>query len=129
MSTFMHAVGFGLVTSAVIALSAVALSLQFSVSNIPNFAHGEFLTLACTAALVAQYITNNVFIDVLVGAIVVAIAAWLINRAIIEPFNRRWRQGDGALRGDHRALADDPEHHHHLLRRHHPHPGRCRPRP
>jgi branched-subunit amino acid ABC-type transport system permease component len=89
MSTFMHAVGFGLVTSAVIALSAVALSLQFSVSNIPNFAHGEFLTLGMYGALVAQYLTNNVFVDVLVGAIVVGAAAWLINRTIIEPFNRR----------------------------------------
>ncbi|HEY7928311.1 MAG: branched-chain amino acid ABC transporter permease [Candidatus Dormibacteria bacterium] len=89
MSTFMHAVGFGLVTSAVIALSAVALSLQFSVSNIPNFAHGEFLTLGAYGALVAQYLTNNLFFDALVGAGVTATAAWAINRGIIEPFNRR----------------------------------------
>jgi branched-subunit amino acid ABC-type transport system permease component len=82
-------VGFGLVTSAVIALSAVALSLQFSVSNIPNFAHGEFLTLGMYGALVAQFATNNVFVDVLVGAAVTGAAAWLINRSIIEPFNRR----------------------------------------
>ncbi len=85
----MHAVGFGLVTSAVIALSAVALSLQFSVSNIPNFAHGEFLTLGAYGALVAQYLTNNLFFDALVGAGVTATAAWAINRGIIEPFNRR----------------------------------------
>ncbi|MDQ2960558.1 MAG: branched-chain amino acid ABC transporter permease [Candidatus Dormibacteraeota bacterium] len=89
MSTFLHAVGFGLVTSAVIALSAVALSLQFSVSNIPNFAHGEFLTLGMYGALVAQFVTNNIFVDVIVGGIVTAVVAWGINRMIIEPFNRR----------------------------------------
>ncbi|HUZ69285.1 MAG TPA: branched-chain amino acid ABC transporter permease [Candidatus Saccharimonadales bacterium] len=89
MSTFTHVVGFGLVTSAVIALSAVALSLQFSVSNIPNFAHGEFLTLGMYGALVTQRLTDNIFVDALGGAAVTAVAAWAINRGIIEPFNRR----------------------------------------
>jgi neutral amino acid transport system permease protein len=85
----MHSVGFGLVTSAVIALSAVALSLQFSVSNIANFAHGEFLTLGAYGALIAQLVTHNLFIDALVGGVVTAVAAWAINRGIIEPFVRR----------------------------------------
>jgi branched-subunit amino acid ABC-type transport system permease component len=85
----MHSVGFGLVTSSVIALSAVALSLQFSVSNIPNFAHGEFLTLGAFGALVAQFFTHNLIIDALAGGVVAAVAAWAINRAVIEPFMRR----------------------------------------
>jgi branched-subunit amino acid ABC-type transport system permease component len=37
-------VGFGLITASILALSTVALSLQFSVTNIPNFAHGEIMT-------------------------------------------------------------------------------------
>lgn len=89
MTIFMHSVGFGLVTAAVIALSAVALSLQFSVSNIANFAHGEFLTLGAYGALIAQLVTHNLFIDALAGGVVTAAAAWAINRGIIEPFVRR----------------------------------------
>lgn len=89
MTVFMHSVGFGLVTASVIALSAVALSLQFSVSNIPNFAHGEFLTLGAYGAFMAQLVTHNLFIDALAGGAVTAAIAWAINRGVIEPFMKR----------------------------------------
>ncbi len=89
MSTLLLAIGFGLVTSAVIALSAVALSLQFSISNIPNFAHGEFLTLGAYGAFVAQVFTHNLVIDAIGAVVFAAAAGWLVNTAVIEPFVRR----------------------------------------
>lgn len=45
MSVFFLAVGFGLVTAAVLTLAAVGLTLQFGITNYVNFAYGEFLTL------------------------------------------------------------------------------------
>jgi neutral amino acid transport system permease protein len=45
MHDFFLAVGFGLVTASILAISTVALSLQYSVTNVPNFAHGEVMTL------------------------------------------------------------------------------------
>jgi branched-subunit amino acid ABC-type transport system permease component len=44
MDTFLLAVGFGLATSSILALAAVAVSLQVSVTNFINFAYGDFMT-------------------------------------------------------------------------------------
>ncbi len=44
MHSFLLAVGFGLATSAILALAAVSVSLQVSVTNFINFAYGDFLT-------------------------------------------------------------------------------------
>jgi branched-subunit amino acid ABC-type transport system permease component len=83
------AVGFGLVTAAIISLSTVALSLQYSVTNIPNFAHGELMTLGAYGALVAQRSTDNIVVQALAAALVGGMFAWAMNYFIIQPFNRR----------------------------------------
>jgi branched-subunit amino acid ABC-type transport system permease component len=44
MHNFLLAVGFGLATSSILALAAVSVSLQVSVTNFINFAYGDFLT-------------------------------------------------------------------------------------
>jgi Branched-chain amino acid ABC-type transport system, permease components len=83
------AIGFGLVTASIIALATVALSLQYSVTNVPNFAHGELLTLGAYGALVAQRATDNIALQALTAAIVAGAFAWAMNFFIIQPFNRR----------------------------------------
>jgi branched-subunit amino acid ABC-type transport system permease component len=89
LTTFLQAIGYGLVTSSVIALSAVALSLQWKVSNIPNFAHGEFLTVGAYGAMVAQVFTDNLAVDAALGIALAAAVAAASNIAFIEPFLRR----------------------------------------
>ena len=89
MQDILLAIGFGLVTAAIIALSTVALSLQYSVTNIPNFAHGELMTIGAYAALVAQRATDNVLLQAVAAAICGGIFAWSMNRFIIQPFARR----------------------------------------
>src|SRR6516225_8581311 len=54
MSTFLVSVGVGLATAAILALSAVAFTLEYAVSRIANFAHGEFLTIGAYAAYSTQ---------------------------------------------------------------------------
>jgi neutral amino acid transport system permease protein len=84
------AVGFGLVTAAIIALSTVALSLQYSVTNIPNFAHGELMTLGAYGALeVQRAIGGNLLFQALGAALIGGFFAWAMNRFIIQPFTRR----------------------------------------
>ena len=51
MNTLLLGIGFGLVTASVLAISTVALSLQFGVTRVPNFAHGELMTVGAYAAL------------------------------------------------------------------------------
>ena len=50
MTTFLVTIGIGLSTAAILSLSAVAFTLEYAVSRIANFAHGEFLTLGAYAA-------------------------------------------------------------------------------
>jgi len=47
---FLHAIGFGIVTAAVLALAAVGFTVQFGVTNILNLAYGDVMT---TSAFVA----------------------------------------------------------------------------
>lgn len=89
MNTILLSVGYGLVTASIIALSAIALSLQYGVSNIPNFAHGEFLTIGAYGALVAQHLTGIFVLDALIGGAAGALVAWLVNLLVIESFVRR----------------------------------------
>ncbi len=89
MQDLLLGVGFGLVTASIIALSTVALSLQYSVTNIPNFAHGELMTVGAYAALVAQNAHGNVLVQAFAAALFGGIVAFLMNYLVIQPFTRR----------------------------------------
>jgi len=66
----------------------VALSLQFSVTNIPNFAHGEIMTAGAYGALVTQSVTHNVFAAGVVACLLGGALALFLNWAILTPFAR-----------------------------------------
>jgi neutral amino acid transport system permease protein len=82
------AIGFGLVTASIIALATVALSLQYSVTDIPNFAHGELLTIGAYGAYVTQRFTDNLVVAAVVAATLSAGLAVLLNTALLQPFAR-----------------------------------------
>ena len=89
MSNLALGVGFGLVTASILALSAVALSLQYSVTNVPNFAHGELMTVGAYAAYVAQQSTHSIPIEVLSAVLAGGILGFSINRFLLQPFVKR----------------------------------------
>jgi neutral amino acid transport system permease protein len=88
VNDFLLAVGFGLVTAGILALSTVSWSLQYAVSRVPNLAHGEILTSGAYAAYVAQNYTHNLLVTALVAAAAGAVVAWLMNVIVIEGFAR-----------------------------------------
>ena len=88
MTEFWAALSAGLVTSAIIGLSAVAMSMQFGVTKHANFAHGELLTIAAYTAVEVHPLTSNILVEALAGAVVAALAAWLINRLVIERYRK-----------------------------------------
>lgn len=90
MLIYLHAIGFGLVTASILALASVGLSLQFGVTNYINFAYGELLTFGAYFAWIAntQY-GWNIWVALLVGALIVGIVAVVINLLILQPFIRR----------------------------------------
>lgn len=89
MSHLLQAVGFGLATAAIIALAAVAVSLQVSVTNFFNFAFGDFMSLGAYVAWTANQEGINFFLSVLLGGLAVGVLGVLANYLVFRPFMRR----------------------------------------
>jgi len=89
MNQFTLAIGFGLVTSAILVLSAVGFTLQFGVSNIFNLAYGDAMTLSAFIAYLADAAGAGIWVAILVGAATGALVSVLISRLIFTPFLRR----------------------------------------
>jgi neutral amino acid transport system permease protein len=90
MTTFLVSIGIGLSTAAILSLSAVAFTLEYAVSRIANFAHGEFLTIGAFAAYSGQRIFHqNVAAAAVIAAAAGAVAGLALNAGIIEQFRGR----------------------------------------
>lgn len=90
MTTFLIAVGAGLSTAAILSLSAVAFTLEYAVSRIANFAHGEFLTVGAYAAYTGQtFFHRNVAAAALIAALAGMLAGLALNAGLIEQFRGR----------------------------------------
>jgi branched-subunit amino acid ABC-type transport system permease component len=89
MSTFSHAVGFGLVTAAIVALAAVAVSLQVSVTNFINFAYGDFMTFGAYIAWTASSHGVNLVLAIALGGVATGVLGVAANVLVWRPFVRR----------------------------------------
>ncbi len=90
MTTFLVTVGIGLSTAAILALSSVAFTLEYAVSRVANFAHGEFLTIGAYAAYSGQHIFHqNVAAAALIAAAAGLLAGLALNAGLIEQFKGR----------------------------------------
>jgi neutral amino acid transport system permease protein len=79
VQTLFLGIGFGLVTASVLAISAVALTLQFSVTDVPNFSHGELMTIGAYTALEVQTFTSNLVVGALLAAASGAVLAFILS--------------------------------------------------
>lgn len=90
VNEFLQAVGFGIVTAAVLALAGVGLTLQFGVTNYANFAYGDLMTLG---VYVTWAFTTGLHLNFVVALIVGVVATSLVSVAVAEvvmgPFVRR----------------------------------------
>jgi branched-subunit amino acid ABC-type transport system permease component len=89
MNQLFQAAGFGLATASIIALAAVAVSLQVSVTNFFNFAFGDFMSLGAYVAWTANQAGVNFFLAVLLGGVAVGVLGMLANFLVFRPFMRR----------------------------------------
>jgi branched-chain amino acid transport system permease protein/neutral amino acid transport system permease protein len=89
VSLLIESVGFGLLTSAVLAIAAIGFTLQFAVTNVLNLAFAAVMT----AGMYAAYEVNSAGVSVWIG-LIVAMAAGaalsvLLNYVVYAPFQRR----------------------------------------
>src|SRR5579863_8245065 len=80
--------GFGLVTAAILALSAVAFTLEYAVTNVANLSHGEILTIGAYAAYLIHQWTGNLLLAALGAAAAGGVIAVVVYSAVIDRFIR-----------------------------------------
>ncbi|HEV2581949.1 MAG TPA: branched-chain amino acid ABC transporter permease [Ktedonobacteraceae bacterium] len=88
MSEALLILGFGLVTAAILSLSAVAFTLEYAVTRVANLAHGEILTTGAYAAYLVQQATGNAILAALGAAAAGGLLALLMHVAVIDRFVR-----------------------------------------
>lgn len=88
MDTMALGVGFGLVTGAILALAALAFTLQYAVSNILNLAFGELLTYGAYAGYMATRWSHSPAVAAVAAALAGGATASVINAGMVEPFLR-----------------------------------------
>lgn len=72
----------GISLGSIIALGSVGLTLTYGVLRLSNFAHGDFMTLGAYATFLANSLGINIWLSMMVGAIV-TIAAFLLTEKLI----------------------------------------------
>ena len=89
MNQLTLAIGFGLVTSAILALGVVGFTLQFGVSNILNLAYGDVMTVSAFMAYLVNAGGAGIWLAMCAGAATGAVVSVLISTLIFTPFLRR----------------------------------------
>jgi branched-subunit amino acid ABC-type transport system permease component len=90
MSIFWISVGMGLAVAAILALSAVAFTLEYAVSRVVNLAHGEVLTIGAYAAYVAENtLHQSIYVCAAVATIFGALTGVALNFFLIERFRNQ----------------------------------------
>src|ERR1700693_3214823 len=74
----------------ILAIPAVAFTMQFSVTNVVNFAFGEFITFGAFMALTAdQHLHLNLWEAFIFAGVASAILSYVVGHFIYPPFFRR----------------------------------------
>jgi branched-subunit amino acid ABC-type transport system permease component len=79
----------GLVVGSSLALVASGLALLFGVLHIINFAQGDFFMLGAYAVLFLLRLTNNYFLSVIVGTVLVGVLGGVLLSLIVWPLLQR----------------------------------------
>jgi branched-chain amino acid transport system permease protein/neutral amino acid transport system permease protein len=89
VSLFVESIGFGLVTSAVLAVASVGFTLQFAVTNVLNLAYGGVMIVSAYAAYMVNQRGVSIWISALAGIAAGALLSLFLNNVIYAPFQRR----------------------------------------
>ena len=89
MSLFLASVGFGLITSAVLAIASVGFTLQFAVTDVLNLAFAAVMTAGAFVAYWVNQAGVSVWIGLAAAVAVCSVLSVLLNLAVYAPFQRR----------------------------------------
>jgi branched-subunit amino acid ABC-type transport system permease component len=89
MTIFLASLGFGLVTSSVLAIAAVGFTLQFGVTDVLNLAYGAVMIAGAYLAYVLNSHGVNIWVAAVVAVVACSAASVLLNAGVYTPFQRR----------------------------------------
>jgi branched-chain amino acid transport system permease protein/neutral amino acid transport system permease protein len=89
VSLFLASVGFGLITSAVLAIAAVGFTLQFAVTDVLNLAFAAIMTAGAFIAYWINQLGASLWIGVAVAVAACSVLSVLLNLVVYAPFQRR----------------------------------------
>src|SRR5260370_13546941 len=84
-------IGFGIIDGAILAVAALGFTLQLGVTNVVNFAYGEFITFGALGGVLINRlgIQTNFWETVLVGGVSGALLSFVIGQFLYAPFFKR----------------------------------------
>jgi branched-subunit amino acid ABC-type transport system permease component len=88
MAVFISAVGFGIVTAAILAISAVGFTLQFSVTNLFNLSFGSVMTICGFIAYWLNHDGLNIWVAMVAAALAGGLISLALNELVFAPFIR-----------------------------------------
>ena len=88
MSEALLTLGFAIVTASILALSAVAFTLEYGVTNVANISHGEILTVGAYAAYLMHQRTGSAIAAAIAAALAGGLVALAMYATLIGPFIR-----------------------------------------
>lgn len=89
MSLLVASVGFGLITSAVLAIASVAFTLQFAVTDVLNLAFAAVMTATAFVAYWVNHAGQSVWVGLIVAMVAGAMLSVGLNYFVYSPFQRR----------------------------------------
>ena len=84
-----QAIGFGVVTGALIAIGAMGFTLQFGLTNVLNISYGGVMTAGAFAAFLAEEAHLPVAVGVVFAIAAGALLTWLLGRTLFAYYARR----------------------------------------
>jgi len=85
MHLFVSSLGFGIIVAAVLLVATVGFTLQYAISGVFNLAYGAIMGVAMLIAYLCNSAGLNIWLCVLIVAVVGAVLSWALERGIVRP--------------------------------------------
>ena len=89
MSLLLASIGFGLITSAVLAIAAVGFTLQFAVTDVLNLAFAAVMTVGAFTAYLVNEQGYSVWVALVAAMAASSLLSVALNYFVYSPFQRR----------------------------------------
>lgn len=89
MNLFIESLGFGLITAAVLAISAVGFTMQFAITNVLNLSYSGVMISSAFIAYAINKSGVNIWIAMIGAGLYGSTLSYALNRFLFRPFQRR----------------------------------------